>query len=185
MNKTMGVITVVAVALSFGVPALAEDQWKEVASLSSPLMEEEVGTQSVAQWIDEKVAAYTFIGREELIKNLSASAANNAETTFKSYIADPVPQEIKILDGNSTHWQGFSAYLIFKTNQEALQDITKGYTNIPFEQVKAQAKGWFSEDITKNPNILCYYKRDDFNNSYYLFWDREAQRAFFKGLENT
>ncbi|OGX23793.1 MAG: hypothetical protein A2787_05705 [Omnitrophica WOR_2 bacterium RIFCSPHIGHO2_01_FULL_48_9] len=181
----MGAITVFAVALSLSVSASAEEQWTEVASLTPVMLQEEVVTQSVAKWIDEKVAANIVIGRDELYKALSGYAANNAETTFKSYIAATVPPEVKLLDGHSTHWQGFTAYLIFQADQKAFKTIAKGYQNIPLEQVQAEAKAWFPEDITSKSNITCFYKKDDYNNSYYLFWDAQGQRVFFKGLEKT
>jgi len=165
-----------------------EEGWvKEYPQLALTTKPPNVDSQAVVNselchFIEKKVAAGEATDSVEMIQILSHSVSSDAEKTFKSYIADPIPQSVTLVEGQSVHWHGFSAALIFKTDKNTFERLKRGYSRIAFERLKPIVKEWFKEDITAIPEILCYFRNDTFNK-YYLFWDPQSGQVFFKGIE--
>lgn len=136
----------------------------------------------LAKFVQEKVTGGQSTDQAELTKVLSESVSSGADETFRSYIADPIPADVHLLAGKSIHWKGFSAELVFTANSQTFDDLKLGYNRIPFERLKTQAQEWFGEQIAGGSDIQCYFRNDDLNK-YYLFWDSQSGKVFFKGME--
>ena len=166
-----------------------EESWnKEYPQIALSSQLPKMDSETVAangelrNFIEQKVADGEAINSAEMIEVLSNSVSSDAEKTFKSYLADPIPQSVNIVEGKSVHWHGFSASLIFKTDKNTFEELKRGYARIPFERLKPAVKEWFKEDITALPELVCYFRNDTINK-YYLFWDPPSGKVFFKGIE--
>ncbi len=136
---------------------------------------------TLAGLVEDKVAQGQEVEKDEMMEALAESVSTDAEKTFKAYIADPVPQTVKIIEGASQHWQGFSASLVFTADPATFDELKLGYDRIPFEGIKPLVAEWFTEDISHKADILVYFRHDNLNK-YYLLLDPSTGKIFFKGL---
>lgn len=161
---------------------IAEEAWPHLAKLDAPVPVKEETVSNIVEYIEARVEVGEAAGKDELVKMIADSVNTNAEITFKSYLLDPIPEGVEILEGTSSHWNGFSAYLLLQVSPEGMQSLTKGYSKLPLGVVQAQAKTWFKEDVTAIPDVVCYFRADTITK-YYLFLDQTTGRVFFKGIE--
>ncbi len=184
MQKFIPAIVIGSILLA-GSTVNADEIHPQLAFLASPSStaeEQQEIITTLTTLMKQKVEAGEIISQEEIKSMISQIVRNGAEKTFKSYIADPIPANVQILAGDSIHWSGFSANLVFTADEKALKGMTREYVAIPMAGIANQAKTWFKDDITVIPGVKCYY-RDDQYNKYYLFWDKGSERVFFKGID--
>lgn len=185
MKRMMiGLLGLCIAAGNAGLVFAEAKSWERVALITpGAVSPEEDGAKKIAEFIEKGVESGQVADKEDVLKAISGASASDAEVTFVSYIWDHVPAGVRILTGKSSYLNGFSADLIFTANQETFEEISREYNRLPLTTVEARAKGWFPEDITVIPDILCYFRTDGLNK-YYLFWDKAGERVFFKGIES-
>lgn len=121
----------------------------------------------------------------------------NAKRTFKVYIADPIPQSVKILKGRSVGWQGFVAGLVFTADKNTIETLVANYDYLPDffgneedKQHFNELQEWLKQNIPVNSNLSCYrkikyYKEDNPKAGrilFYMFWDKVQNKVYFYGL---
>lgn len=99
---------------------------------------------------------------------------------FREFLADPMPQNVKIIDGSFVKWMDWSGNLIFETDKGTFDNLSADYTPFPAEMV---AGSYFERDIRFIPGVACFNKKVKLNDRMYddcyLYWDQNAQRAYF------
>ncbi len=117
---------------------------------------------------------------------------------FKEYLADPIPKNVKIIEGEGFSWLGWRLSLIFTADADTIEKILSQYPSSPdcakfdkytntYKNLKEEVKSAFKkQDITLISNLTCYYKYkklDEHDNilgeEVYIFWDKERNRVFF------
>lgn len=142
----------------------------------------EVVQGDLAKFVEDKVTGGEGTDAAELTNILSQSVSADAQRTFTAYVADPVPAAVKITNGGSLHWKGFSATIVFTADAQTFEDLKTGYNRIPFERLQPMTQEWFGEDLGRREGIQCYFRNDNLNK-YYLFRDEASGEVFFKGIE--
>ena len=162
--------------------SFAEDTWQRVALITpGDVSQEGDGAQKITEFIETGVDGGEVAAKEDVLNAIAEASMQDAEVTFISYIWDHIPAGVRILEGKSSYWGGFSADLIFTAKPELFKEMAQEYSRLPLITVEANAKGWFSEDITAIPDVVCYFRADGLSK-YYLFWDKAGERIFFKGV---
>ena len=108
------------------------------------------------------------------------SFKNDAEWTFREFIADPIPESIEILEGETFSWMDFRGYVIFLTDEKTFKELSKDYEVIPNDRLVGNL---FKNEVMKDPNIVRYYKEEKINDkryeAKYLFWDKNKSKVYF------
>jgi hypothetical protein len=111
---------------------------------------------------------------------LMESFKHDAEWTFREFIADPIPESIQILKGETFSWMDFSGYVIFLTDEKTFKELSKDYKVIPNDIFVGNL---FANEVMTDPNIVRYYKEKKVNDKQYhakyLFWDKNNSKVYF------
>ncbi|MBF0407767.1 MAG: hypothetical protein HQM10_10460 [Candidatus Riflebacteria bacterium] len=117
-----------------------------------------------------------------------------ADKMFQVLIANPIPKEIKELQGSGYTWQGHLIFLRFKTTSaEAITKIiSKGYAEAEWKEISyrfdlpEEFKTCFTPpwNATMKPGIKCYSKKNVSNSwtengEHFLFIDEENLTIYF------
>lgn len=115
----------------------------------------------------------------------------NGEKVFRVFISDPIPAGVKIVSGHGMWWQGYSAAVIFKSDDDIFREIARDYQRLPgcidksiYEggiDARAGKTHVFAEDLMSIPDMSCYYRRIDLRHGgdAYLFYDKGNKKIFF------
>ncbi len=120
----------------------------------------------------------------------------SASDTVQALIADPVPGTISGLQGICETWQGYAAYLRFKTSEEFIDElVSKGYRPVDWSKIAFQFKlpGDFAPMFTPpwNPSGIATkecYEADAITNKWthsganYLVIDRKEGVVYFYSI---
>jgi hypothetical protein len=118
----------------------------------------------------------------------------DAETFFKFIISDPIPSEVRFVEGYGETSQGHNIYLKFiasdkfvkkmiamhKYNESSCKEQDYKTLFFPPEDYLKNMSFWNASSILKNQNIKCYKK-----SGYANRWTSNAEGEFaIKELEN-
>lgn len=108
-----------------------------------------------------------------------------ADEVFRKFLTDPIPINVKIIEGGGTWWQGYSATLVFTTDKDTFNTLSLEYEVIPMKKAQLYFQYEFKKYTADLPNLICYYKRTDIKRGgdLYLFWDEKNGKVFFYGRE--
>lgn len=112
------------------------------------------------------------------------------DKVFRDFLADPVPDDVQILEGSGSSWLDYGVSVVFATSQDTFDKLSAGYQQLPgcaqnkessSPRLCFEDKAYFSEDLTGLPGLSCYHKAGSEENrgDYYLLWDKEKHKAYF------
>ena len=113
-----------------------------------------------------------------------------AESVFKKFIADPIPDDVEILEGGGFAFQGHSVSITFTTSPKTFRKLSSEYQrlsdcseeiNTVLYDLRDDKNSRFEEDLMAIPNLLCFYKKmdDKIPGNSYMFWDQDSNKGFY------
>ncbi len=117
----------------------------------------------------------------------------NPKEAYKRWISNPIPSNVKIIDGYADVWQGAYGTVIFETDTATFDEISETYElSKDCKNAIYKTNRFFKNNLNDIGHLICFERTSPIqsgcstcDHTYYsLFWDSKKNTAYFYGMED-